>query len=97
MSTPRARLNLSYSSNDSAMDIEFSPKAVFGKFTNILCTQDVVRVKAREWTDSFEANHSIIRYLLSYSHRIVQSPDFLLISLLDYLSLLVDSQSVCYV
>lgn len=29
MSTPRARLNLSYSSNDSAMDIEFSPKAVF--------------------------------------------------------------------
>merc|ERR1711892_120525 len=26
MSTPRARLNLSYSSNDSAMDIDFSPK-----------------------------------------------------------------------
>ena len=90
MSTPRARLNLSYSSNDSAMDIEFSPK--FGKFKwftlkNLThCTVESTLTQSRT---------------MLYHHLLFASPhsgQIRLISLYDGLSLsptFTVSQSVC--
>lgn len=87
MSTPRARLNLSYSSNDSAMDIEFSPK--FGKFKWFTlknfthCTVESTLTQSRT---------------MLYHHLLFASPhsgQIRLISLYDGLSLsLPHSQSV---